>query len=248
MEIYLRTNRAPRRRTTSAVGETVDKVKDFYYEIAEMNLVPAGRVLFGAGSQSAVTYFNCFVMPYVHDSRVGISEHRQKVMEIMIQRRRRRHERLDACGRRTRSPKASAANPRAPSAGCRTLSQLTNLVEQGGSRRGAQMIMMARLASRHHRVHHLEDAEHPRILQFLIENIKDEDIVREAKSETQVHSPSRTRKSKWYEVLRDSRSESTRHAASRRPRYKVHEMLLHERSLRSQEPRLLQRREHLRRR
>ncbi|HOW38675.1 MAG TPA: ribonucleotide-diphosphate reductase subunit alpha, partial [Bacillota bacterium] len=64
-------------------GETVDHAKDFYREIAELNLVPAGRVLFGAGSQSAVTYFNCFVMPFVHDSRVGISEHRKQVMEIM---------------------------------------------------------------------------------------------------------------------------------------------------------------------
>ena len=55
----------------------------FYEEVSSLNLVPAGRVLFGAGSQTKVTYFNCFVMPFIHDSRGGISDHRKQVMEIM---------------------------------------------------------------------------------------------------------------------------------------------------------------------
>ena len=42
-----------------------------------MNFVPAGRVLYGAGSDSLVTYFNCFVMPFIEDSREGIAEHRK---------------------------------------------------------------------------------------------------------------------------------------------------------------------------
>lgn len=48
-----------------------------------MNIIPAGRVLYGAGSGTAVTYFNCYVMPFIQDSRGGISDHRKEVMEIM---------------------------------------------------------------------------------------------------------------------------------------------------------------------
>src|SRR5690606_26479041 len=60
------------------IGETIHTVTEFYHELSNLNLVPAGRILFGAGSNTEVTYFNCFVMPYIEDSRVGISVHRQK--------------------------------------------------------------------------------------------------------------------------------------------------------------------------
>ncbi len=56
---------------------------DFYEILKDMSFVPAGRVLFGAGSGAEVTFFNCFVMPMIQDSRCGISEHRKEVMEIM---------------------------------------------------------------------------------------------------------------------------------------------------------------------
>src|SRR5699024_11097187 len=55
----------------------------FYQELAALNFVPAGRVLYGAGAKTDVTYFNCYVMPYIQDSREGISDHRKQVMEIM---------------------------------------------------------------------------------------------------------------------------------------------------------------------
>lgn len=55
----------------------------FYQQLVEQNLIPAGRVLYGAGTNSEVTYFNCFVMPFIHDSRGGLATHRQEVMEIM---------------------------------------------------------------------------------------------------------------------------------------------------------------------
>ncbi|MEG0686826.1 MAG: hypothetical protein RR425_06030, partial [Erysipelotrichales bacterium] len=64
--------------------ELSDEFNDkFYDELKDLNIVPAGRVLYGAGSGSNVTYFNCFVMPFIKDSRQGISEHRKEVMEIM---------------------------------------------------------------------------------------------------------------------------------------------------------------------
>src|SRR5699024_5314824 len=56
---------------------------DFYEELASLNFVPAGRVLYGAGSETDVTFFNCYVMPFPKDSREGIAEHRGEVMEIM---------------------------------------------------------------------------------------------------------------------------------------------------------------------
>ena len=55
----------------------------FYEQLVSLKFIPAGRVLYGAGSGTDVTYFNCYVMPFVPDSREGISDHRKQVMEIM---------------------------------------------------------------------------------------------------------------------------------------------------------------------
>jgi len=162
------------------IGETEQHFQAFYREIADLNLVPAGRVLFGAGSQSAVTYFNCFVMPYVKDSRAGISEHRQQVMEIMS-----RGGGVGTNGSTLRPKNSLAKGVNGKSSGAvswlQDLSQLTNLVEQGGSRRGAQMIMMA---CWHPDIIEfiVSKMQNVQILHFLIKNIKDEDIVREAKN------------------------------------------------------------------
>ena len=71
----------------ASVEETEEKRQEwfekFYQELKNLNFVPAGRVLYGAGANTDVTYFNCYVMPFVPDSREGISEHRKQVMEIM---------------------------------------------------------------------------------------------------------------------------------------------------------------------
>lgn len=61
-----------------------DKVESEFYEIlASLDFIPGGRVIYGAGSETDVTFFNCYVMPYPKDSREGIGEHRNEVMEIM---------------------------------------------------------------------------------------------------------------------------------------------------------------------
>ncbi len=182
-------------------GETIEHFKDFYREIAELNLVPAGRVLFGAGSQSAVTYFNCFVMPFIHDSRVGISNHRQEVMEIMS-----RGGGVGTNGSTLRPKNSLAKGVNGKSSGAvswlQDLSQLTNLVEQGGSRRGAQMIMMA---SWHPDIIEfiISKMQNHRILQFLINTIQDEDIVREAKAKLR-YIPLTDDEIEMYEVLNES--------------------------------------------
>lgn len=163
-----------------AVNETVDKVREFYNELANLNLVPAGRVLFGAGSNTKVTYFNCFVMPFIHDSRGGISIHRQKVMEIMS-----RGGGVGTNGSTLRPKNSLAKGVSGKSSGAvswlHDLSELTHLVEQGGSRRGAQMIM---LADWHPDIIEfiISKMQNPRILQFLINNLQDQDIIREAKN------------------------------------------------------------------
>lgn len=163
-----------------ATGETIEKVHAFFDELNNLNLIPAGRVLFGAGSNTQVTYFNCFVMPFIHDSRGGISDHRRQVMEIMS-----RGGGVGTNGSTLRPKHALAKGVSGKSSGSvswlHDLSQLTHLVEQGGSRRGAQMIM---LADWHPDIIEfiISKMQNPKILQFLIENLQDEDIIREAKN------------------------------------------------------------------
>ncbi|MCK9536464.1 MAG: ribonucleotide-diphosphate reductase subunit alpha, partial [Bacilli bacterium] len=162
------------------LGETIETFQNFYYELSNLNLVPAGRILFGAGSQTAVTYFNCFVMPFVHDSRGGISIHRQKVMEIMS-----RGGGVGTNGSSLRPKNSLAKGVGGKSSGAvswlHDLSQLTHLVEQGGSRRGAQMIM---LADWHPDIIEfiISKMQNPKILHFLIDNLTDDDIIKEAKN------------------------------------------------------------------
>lgn len=161
-------------------GETIETINAFYKELADLNLIPAGRVLYGAGSNSSVTYFNCFVMPFIHDSRGGISVHRQKVMEIMS-----RGGGVGTNGSTLRPKNSLAKGVNGKSSGSvswlHDLSQLTHLVEQGGSRRGAQMIM---LADWHPDIFEfiISKMQNPKILEFLINNLTDETIIKEAKS------------------------------------------------------------------
>lgn len=107
----------------------------FYQELVAMNFIPAGRVLYGAGAGTNVTYFNCYSMPYPKDSREGLAEHRGIVMEIMS-----RGGGVGTNGSTLRPRNALARGVNGKSSGAVTwlddLSKLTHLVEQGGSRRG----------------------------------------------------------------------------------------------------------------
>lgn len=112
-----------------------DSVQKFYHELMSMNFVPAGRVLYGAGAETDVTYFNCYVMPFVPDSREGISEHRKQVMEIMS-----RGGGVGTNGSTLRPRNTLARGVNGKSSGSVSwlddIAKLTHLVEQGGSRRG----------------------------------------------------------------------------------------------------------------
>ncbi|MCM3088878.1 vitamin B12-dependent ribonucleotide reductase [Bhargavaea ginsengi] len=151
----------------------------FYKELVSLNFIPAGRVLYGAGADTDVTYFNCYVMPFVADSREGISDHRKQVMEIMS-----RGGGVGTNGSTLRPRNTLARGVNGKSSGSVSwlddIAKLTHLVEQGGSRRGAQMIM---LADWHPDIVEfiISKMQNPRILRFLVENTNDGHIRKLAK-------------------------------------------------------------------
>ncbi|RJR10030.1 vitamin B12-dependent ribonucleotide reductase [Candidatus Parcubacteria bacterium] len=174
---------AKRNATGLAAAENTEEKRQewfekFYHELVNLNFVPAGRVLYGAGADTDVTYFNCYVMPFVQDSREGISEHRKQVMEIMS-----RGGGVGTNGSTLRPRNALARGVNGKSSGSVSwlddIAKLTHLVEQGGSRRGAQMIM---LADWHPDIVEfiISKMQNPRILRYLIENTNDESIKKAA--------------------------------------------------------------------
>ncbi|WAA11221.1 vitamin B12-dependent ribonucleotide reductase [Fervidibacillus albus] len=178
LEIYYE-QIAKRNATGLAAVEKTEELRQewfekFYEQLVSLNFIPAGRVLYGAGTATDVTYFNCYVMPYVQDSREGISEHRKQVMEIMS-----RGGGVGTNGSTLRPRNTLARGVNGKSSGSVSwlddIAKLTHLVEQGGSRRGAQMIMLS--------VWHpdvlefiISKMQNPRILRFLIQTTKDEQI------------------------------------------------------------------------
>ena len=178
LEIYY--EQIAKRVATGLASVEVDEKKrqetfeKFYHELVYMNFIPAGRVLYGAGAGTDVTYFNCYVMPYVKDSREGISEHRKQVMEIMS-----RGGGVGTNGSTLRPRNTLARGVNGKSSGSVSwlddIAKLTHLVEQGGSRRGAQMIM---LSDWHPDILEfiISKMQNPRILRFLLETTKDDQI------------------------------------------------------------------------
>jgi ribonucleoside-diphosphate reductase alpha chain len=153
--------------------------REFYEVLVSLDFVPGGRVIYGAGSETDVTFFNCYVMPYPADSREGIADHRAKVMEIMS-----RGGGVGTNGSTLRPRNAIAKGVNGKSSGSvswmNDIAKLTHLVEQGGSRRGAQMIMMA---DWHPDIVEfiISKMQNPRILRKIIETTKDDQIRRLAK-------------------------------------------------------------------
>jgi len=139
LEVYFEQIAKRTAKGLASVEKTQDKrlesERNFYNEVMRLNVIPAGRVLFGAGTGQEVTYFNCFVMPYVKDSRGGISDHRTQVMEIMS-----RGGGVGTNGSTLRPKNALARGVNGKSSGSISwlddIAKLTHLVEQGGSRRG----------------------------------------------------------------------------------------------------------------
>lgn len=172
--------------------------EDFYSLLSSQDFVPAGRVLYGAGSHTNVTYFNCYVMPFVPDSREGIADYRKQVMEIMS-----RGGGVGTNGSTLRPRNTLARGVNGRSSGSvswlNDIASLTHLVQQGGSRRGAQMIM---LADWHPDILEfiIAKMQNPRILRFLLANTEDKQI-RQLANDKLKFTPLTDRKRALYEQI-----------------------------------------------
>ena len=116
--------------------------KKFYEVMEDFKFLPGGRILAGAGTGFDVTYFNCFVIPNPPDSRGGIMQNLTQMIEIMA------HGGgvgLNMSSLRPRGARVKKVN--GFSSGPLNWAELYSLatkdiVQQGGSRRGALMLML----------------------------------------------------------------------------------------------------------
>ncbi len=114
----------------------------FLWALDGFKFVPGGRILAGAGTGKDVTYYNCYVIPSPHDSRKGIVKTLEQMIEIMA-----RGGGVGINGSSLRPRGAQVRGVNGTSSGAvswmEIYSDATGLIEQGGSRRGALMLMLA---------------------------------------------------------------------------------------------------------
>ena len=115
---------------------------EFYRVMEDFKFVPGGRILSGAGTGYQVTYFNCFVIPSPKDSRHGILESLGQLVEIQS---RAGGVGLNLSSLRPRGARVKKVNGTSsgPINWATLFSVATHdIVQQGGSRRGATMLML----------------------------------------------------------------------------------------------------------
>lgn len=132
-------------KAMASVEATPEKQQEwtdkFRYILNDWKLVPGGRIAAGADASDELTLFNCYVIPSPHDSRGGIMSTLSEMTEIMS--------RGGGVGinlsslrpRRSLVRGVSGSSSGAVSWGG-LFSYTTGLIEQGGSRRGALMLMI----------------------------------------------------------------------------------------------------------
>src|SRR5579859_2033988 len=116
--------------------------KRFFEALSDFQFVPGGRILAGAGSGHQVTYYNCFVIPSPEDSRQGILDNLKLMTEIMA---RGGGVGINLSSLRPRGSYIKTVNGTAsgPCSWAQLYSVATgDVIQQGGSRRGALMIML----------------------------------------------------------------------------------------------------------
>ncbi|MEW9700353.1 adenosylcobalamin-dependent ribonucleoside-diphosphate reductase [Paenibacillus sp. SI8] len=113
----------------------------FRYILDDWKLVPGGRIAAGADASDELTLFNCYVIPSPHDSRGGIMSTLSEMTEIMS---RGGGVGINLSSLRPRRSVVKGVN--GSSSGAVSwgglFSYTTGLIEQGGSRRGALMLMI----------------------------------------------------------------------------------------------------------
>jgi ribonucleoside-diphosphate reductase alpha chain len=116
--------------------------KRFYEALSDFQFVPGGRILAGAGSGHQVTFYNCYVIPSPEDSRQGILDNLKLMTEIMA---RGGGVGINLSTLRPRGSYIKTVNGTAsgPCSWAQLYSVATgDVIQQGGSRRGALMIML----------------------------------------------------------------------------------------------------------
>src|SRR6056297_629764 len=126
--------------------EEPEEVRDewrerFQWILEDWKFVPGGRILTGAGTTQKLTYYNCYVVPSPRDSRGGIMDTLTQMTEIMS---RGGGVGMNLSTLRPRHAYVKGVNGR--SSGSVSwgglYSFVTGLIEQGGSRRGALMLIL----------------------------------------------------------------------------------------------------------
>ncbi|MFQ5578133.1 MAG: adenosylcobalamin-dependent ribonucleoside-diphosphate reductase, partial [Anaerolineae bacterium] len=114
---------------------------NFRWLMDDWKFVPGGRILAGAGTAQNLTYYNCYVLPSPADSRQGIMRTLTQMTEVMS---RGGGVGINLSSLRPHHAYVRGVNGR--SSGSVSwgglYSFVTGLIEQGGSRRGALMLIL----------------------------------------------------------------------------------------------------------
>lgn len=136
------------KRVAQAVSQAEKKTnqkkweKEFYWAMKDFKYIPGGRILAGAGTGYAITYYNCFVIPSPKDSRGGILDTLKQMVEIMA---RGGGVGINLSSLRPRGARVKKVNgfSSGPINWAELFSVATkDIIQQGGTRRGALMLML----------------------------------------------------------------------------------------------------------
>lgn len=114
---------------------------EFKWLLNDWRFVPGGRILAMAGADKNLTAYNCYVLPIKDDSRNGIMETLTGMTELMS---RGGGVGINVSTLRPRNAYVKGVNGRSSGSvsWASLFSYVTGLIEQGGSRRGALMIIL----------------------------------------------------------------------------------------------------------
>jgi ribonucleoside-diphosphate reductase alpha chain len=127
--------------TEADVSKQEEWLGKFRWLLDDWKFVPGGRILTAAGTDQDLTYYNCYVIPSPHDSREGIMTTLTQMTEIMS---RGGGVGINLSTLRPRHAYVKGVNGRSSGAVSwgALYSFVTGLIEQGGSRRGALMLIL----------------------------------------------------------------------------------------------------------
>jgi ribonucleoside-diphosphate reductase alpha chain len=132
-------------RHISSVEKTLEKQQEWEAKFRDLmndwKYVPAGRIFTGAGTGQNLTFYNCYVIPSPKDSRHGIFDTLGQMAEIMS---RGGGVGINVSSLRPRYSYVKGVNGRSSGSvsWASLYSFVTGLIEQGGSRRGALMLIL----------------------------------------------------------------------------------------------------------